>query len=87
MKRRSIHNAELRFRDEVWKFEIVRDKHTRRPGLSITQGRRGYIDHRTRLIVWKHHLPAFVAFCRWAITELAELDRPAAGGAETPLEG
>ncbi len=70
--RRSIHARELRFRDQVWRFELVRDPVSRTPGIRIVQGRKTYAGEPQVLTLYDHHLPSFIAFLRQGLQEIRE---------------
>jgi len=70
--RKSIHERELRFRDQVWRFELVRDQFSRTPGIRIIQGRKTYWSELQILTLYDHHLPSFIAFLRQGLQEIRE---------------
>lgn len=71
-KNKSIHERELRFRDQIWRFEFVRDPVSRTPGIRVTQGKKTFSSVPQMLTLYDHHLPSFIAFLRQGLQEIRE---------------
>ncbi len=75
--KRSIHGAKLQFQDQSWQFFLVSDRDGITPGVAIRQGWKKYPESIQELKIYKHHLPAFIAFLRWALIEINETTKAA----------